>query len=120
MARLPKREPMVPEVFYESFYAGSGLPKEVVLKLLEDLERLTEIPRTLLRPEDRLWEGEDVDSLSADSLQTVELMLQVEEIEEETGRRVEADTLDTVDQYIRSFGPLERQRMMKQGPRKQA
>lgn len=118
--RVAQRPPMEPEAFYESFYAASGLPREVVLKMLEDLERVTGIPRTLLRPEDRLWEGESLDESVFDSLYTVELVIELEKLEEEIGEQVELSSLDTVDRYIRTLGLLERQKLMRQRPQKQA
>jgi hypothetical protein len=118
--RVAQRPPMEPEAFHESFYAASGLPREVVLKMLEDLERVTGIPRTLLRPEDRLWEGESLDESVFDSLYTVELVIELEKLEEEIGEQVELSSLDTVDRYIRTLGLLERQKLMRQRPQKQA
>ncbi|MGH9555980.1 MAG: hypothetical protein ACRD2Y_09185 [Terriglobales bacterium] len=119
-SRIRDREPMPPDVFYETFYEASGLPREVVLKMLDDLERITGIPRTLLRPEDRLWEGESLDESVFDSLYTVELVIELEKLEEEVGEQVELSSLDTVDRYIRTLGLLERQKMMNQRPRKEA
>ena len=110
-AGIRRREAMPPEVFFEAFYQASGLPREVVLKLLEDLERATGVPRTLLRPEDRLWEGSVVDESVFDSLQTVELETALQEISEHSGRRIEFAHLQTVDAYIRTLGPWEERRL---------
>ncbi len=115
-ASIRSRAPMPPEVFFDTYYQSSGLPREVVLKLLQDLERATGVPRILLRPEDRLWEGSVVDESVFDSLQTVELTMMLEELEEETGERLAVESIDTVDRYIRIVGLLERQRVMKQRP----
>ncbi|HXE92039.1 MAG TPA: hypothetical protein VNK82_13865 [Terriglobales bacterium] len=106
-AGIRRRSPLSPEAFFATYYQSSGLPKEVVFKLLEDLERATGVPRTLLRPDDRLWEGSVVDESLFDSLHTVALETALQEISEQAGCRIELAQLETVDAYIRTLGPWE-------------
>jgi hypothetical protein len=106
-AGIRRRSPLSPEAFFATYYQNSGLPREVVFKLLEDLERATGVPRTLLRPEDRLWEGSVVDESLFDSLHTVVLETALQQISEQSGRRIELAQLETVDAYIRTLGPWE-------------
>jgi hypothetical protein len=103
--RVAQRPPLEPEAFYQAFYAASDLSCEAVVALLTDLERATGIPRTLLRPEDQLWEGTVVEESLFDSLHAIEVETMLEEISQYTGRRIHLAELQTVDAYIRALAP---------------
>ena len=103
--RVAQRPPLEPEAFYESFYAASGLSQEAVVSLLKDLERATGIPARFLRPDDRLWEGTVVEESLFDSLHAIEVETMLEEISQQTGRRLQLASLETVDAYIRTLAP---------------
>ncbi len=105
--RVAQRPRLAPEDFFQSYYADSGLAREVVLLLLRDLERATGIPAGLLRPADHLWDGATLDESLYDSLQAIELETALDELRELTGRRLKVADLETVDVYIRTLGPLE-------------
>ncbi len=103
--RVTRRPPLEPEAFYRTFYAASELSLESVISLLGDLERATGIPRTLLRPEDLLWEGTVVEESLFDSLHAIEVETMLEEISQHTGCRIHLAELQTVDVYIRTLAP---------------
>ncbi len=103
--RVAQRPPLEPEAFYQTFYAASDLSREAVASLLKDLERATGIPARLLRPDDLLWEGTVVEESLFDSLHAIEVETMLEEISQQTGRRVILGDLETVDAYIRTLAP---------------
>jgi len=53
LARVAGRSTMDFDEFYRAFYAGSGLPADVVRRALQEVAELSGIPAVMLRPTDR-------------------------------------------------------------------
>ncbi|MGH9554460.1 MAG: acyl carrier protein [Terriglobales bacterium] len=103
--RLAHRRSLRPTEFYRSFYANSGIPREVVIRLVKEIAEATEFPEGLIRPEDRFskelaplrgWDYMDDGS--------AELLGRIRRHEKELGITVDVETLRTVDDYMTTFG----------------
>ena len=102
--RLGSRTMMSGSEFYERNYASAGLPRELVLELLDGLGNALEVPPGLLRPSDRFqvelaplkgWGAMD------DRLDLYDLMTRVEK---KYDIKLRPSEIETVDHYIRSIG----------------
>ena len=98
---------MSPGQFFEQFYADSGLPRELVLSLLDEIAAATEVPASILRPGDRFAEelapvkGYEFD----DGL--VELKWIAERRERMLEVKLDLEEIRTVDDYIRTMAKLD-------------
>lgn len=107
-SRLGSRASMSFDNFYNSYYAESHIPKPILLRLLQEVSYYTDIPMNLLRPSDRFdrelaplkkWYAFD------DSLAPMEWHAKA--LEKKFGTSVDLSKIQTVDDYIRTFGALE-------------
>lgn len=107
VARVKHRTPMTPDEFYDTFYAQTALPKDVVLQLLKEVANAIEIPATLLRPQDRFevelrpvkgWEvGDGI----------TDLTYWLEWREKKYAVTLDPAKIRTLDDYIKIVGPVE-------------
>jgi len=107
--RFQDRGRITPDQFYDTFYSNSGLSRQTVLQLLDEVAESIRIPAGLLRPQDRFeveladekwyWPDWGLDELSENA------STRLKKLE----AAVEADKIKTVDDYIRTFGSLETQ-----------
>ncbi len=106
IARLGRREEVPLDDFYARFYAGTGLAKEIVRESLREIESATDIPATLLRPDDRF--GVELAPLAGEEFGDglVELIWNTSRREKESGLRVDLSKITTIDDYIRTAGSL--------------
>ena len=108
MARFGDRKPLESDDFYEKFYADSGLPRALVLELLQEVGDSVEIVPTLLRPQDRiLVELSDLKSLKPADGGLAEVTFAAQRRQKKLGVTVDITKIQTVDDYIRRFGALE-------------
>ncbi|MBF0456893.1 MAG: hypothetical protein HQK99_03255 [Nitrospirae bacterium] len=54
--RFSDRAELSPDEFYRQYYYSSGLPKDQVIEILNDISRALAIPAALIRPTDRFTE----------------------------------------------------------------
>lgn len=106
ITRLGNRQAMTPTEFYETFFADSGLPEEIVVELRDEIGCSVEIPPELLRPQDgfRVELADDL-TWGIDGGEA-ELMFAAERRQEKWGVRVDLAKIQTVEDYIRTFGSL--------------
>ena len=107
IARLANRQPMTSTEFYETFFADSGLPQEIVVELRDEIGCSVEVPSELLRPQDRFL-VELVDDLTwGIDGGLAELTFAAQRRQKRLGVRVDDAKIQTVGGYIRTFGSLE-------------
>ena len=98
---------MNPDDFYRSFYAGSGIPNDLVMGLLSEIADAVEVPVTLLRPSDR-FEHELKDrwnfGRSGVSGELFEMDMCALDRAERLGLQLPAGGFETVDDYVKFFG----------------
>jgi len=105
-ARLGNRAEMPPQEFYSTFYAESGIPKPIVLELLEEIAESIEMPISLIRPTDSFErELSDLDDEMYDG-GMAEMNFRAHDRVQRHGVRLEPGQIKTVDEYIRFFGVL--------------
>ncbi len=108
LARFAGRPLVDDDDFYERYYTSSGLTKDLVVNLRHELGAIVDLPPRVLLPTDRLdshlavvkgWPYLD-DSPD-------ELLLVNREREKRLGVQIRIASIQTVDDYIRTIGPLE-------------
>lgn len=98
---------MAPTEFYKTFFADSNLPQELVVGLRNEIGCSVEVPPELLRPQDRfLVELADDPTRGIDG-GLAELMFAAERREKRLRVRVDLASIQTVGDYIRTFGFIE-------------
>lgn len=108
LARLSGRSPINDDEFYDRYYASSGLPRDLVVKLRHELGTILDLPPRVLLPTDRF--GSELAVVKGwpyldDSPD--ELLLVNREREMRLGVRIPLASIQTVDEYIRTVGKLE-------------
>lgn len=103
-ARLENRTNLGEREFYELFYAGSGIPAEIVCALILEVSNATGIPPGKLRPTDRFaselsppkgWEFDDCIAHIHWNVASLVRKLR------KTGLEIPEPKITTVDDYIR-------------------
>lgn len=107
IARFATRENMSTENIYEKYFADSGIPKDIVIQLWNELAFIIELPKEKLRPSDRfLYElapekGFDFDDPMNGFHMYLKKKLQM------LGHKSDISTINTVNDYIHIFGTLQ-------------
>ncbi len=108
--RFLGRAELSPDEFYQQYYESSGLPKDKVIEILNNIAHVLEIPAKLLRPTDRFTEelkaepGWEYD----DGLGILEWELDI--ILRRKGSKLQLSDIKNIDDYIRcviELGPVE-------------
>lgn len=121
LSRLAGREYLPFDVFYDNFYSGSGLDRESVEKAVRTASETLRLPAGLLRPSDRFdVEYKPPAGYEMDD-EIAELDFDLEAVNRKRGSPLQAEQLDTLDDYIRIYcrllkmPELDRRRRVKKG-----
>lgn len=108
VSQLGNRKPMPPDEYYRAFFGEAGLPKEVVLKLLEQLGVALDVDPTLLRPDDR-FKVELAPLMTSGLFDDggAELTWLAEEREKKYGVTIDLGKIETLDAYIMTLGGID-------------
>ncbi len=98
---------MSADEFYEKYYSKSGIPKPLVLELLQEIANAVEIPSQLLRPQDGfLIELADLRGEERMDGGLAELTFAAQRRLKQAGANVDLSAIRTVDDYIHTMGSL--------------
>ncbi len=103
LSRLAGREDLPFEAFYDKFYSDSGLDRESVAAALRTASETLMLPAGLLQPSDRFdAEYKPPAGYEMDD-EITELDLDLQAMSKKRGCPLQAEQLDTLDDYIRIY-----------------